>query len=186
MKFKVIQTDIKDLIIIEPKVFRDSRGFFLESWNEREFEEIGLKIRFVQDNHSRSFKGVLRGLHFQNPYPQGKLVRVARGKIFDVAVDIRKGSPTFCKWFGVILSEEDMRMLYIPEGFAHGFLVLSDFADVMYKTTEFYYPEYDRGIVWNDESISIKWPLEEIENQKPILSEKDSRLPSLKDIMESL
>lgn len=186
MKFKVVQTDIEGLIIIEPKVFRDSRGFFLESWNEREFEEVGLKVRFVQDNHSRSFRGVLRGLHFQTPYPQGKLVRVARGRIFDVAVDIRRNSPTFCKWFGVILSEEDMKMLYIPEGFAHGFLVLSDFADVIYKTTEFYYPEYDRGIIWNDETIGIKWPLEEIENQQPILSEKDSRLPRLKDIVENL
>ncbi|MCX8097281.1 MAG: dTDP-4-dehydrorhamnose 3,5-epimerase, partial [Spirochaetes bacterium] len=161
-------------------------GFFLESWNEREFEEVGLNIKFVQDNHSRSVRGVLRGLHFQDPYPQGKLVRVVRGRIFDVAVDIRKNSPTLGKWFGIILSDEDMKMLYIPEGFAHGFLVLSDFADVVYKTTEFYYPEYDRGIIWSDETIGIEWPLEEIGNQHPILSEKDSRLPRLKDIIENL
>lgn len=186
MKFKVSETGIQGLVLIEPKVFRDSRGFFLESWNEREFKEAGLNINFVQDNHSRSVRGVLRGLHFQNPHPQGKLVRVVRGKIFDVAVDIRKESQTFGKWFGVILSDENMRMLYIPEGFAHGFLVLSEFADVVYKTTEFYYPEYDKGIIWNDETIGIEWPLEEIGNQQPILSEKDSRLPRLKDIIGDL
>lgn len=183
-KFNVIETNLEGVVIIEPKVFRDDRGFFLESWNEREFEEVGLKLRFVQDNHSRSVKGVLRGLHFQDPYPQGKLVRVARGRIFDVAVDIRKGSKTFGKWVGVYLSDEDMRMLYIPEGFAHGFFVLSDYADVIYKTTEFYYPEYDKGIIWNDETIGINWPLDEAGIKIPILSKKDSNLPKLREIYE--
>lgn len=183
-KFSVIETNLEGVIIIEPKIFRDERGFFLESWNEREFEEIGLRLKFVQDNHSRSVRGVLRGLHFQDPCPQGKLVRVVRGKIFDVAVDLRKGSKTFGKWVGVYLSDEDMRMLYIPEGFAHGFLVVSDYADVIYKTTEFYYPEYDRGIVWNDDTIGIRWPLEEAGVESPILSKKDSTLPKLREIYE--
>ncbi len=183
-KFEIIHTDLEGVFIVKPKVFRDDRGFFLESWNEKEFEEIGVKLKFVQDNHSRSIKGVLRGLHFQDPYPQGKLVRVVRGRIFDVAVDIRKGSRTFARWVGVYLSDEDMRMLYIPEGFAHGFLVLSEYADVIYKTTEFYYPEYDRGIIWNDETIGIDWPLREAEVEYPILSKKDSNLPKLREIYE--
>lgn len=183
-KFNIIKTEIDGVIVIEPKVFKDERGFFLESWNEREFEEIGLNLKFVQDNHSRSIKGVLRGLHFQDPKPQGKLVRVVRGKIFDVAVDIRKNSPTFGKWVGVYLSDEDMKMFYIPEGCAHGFLVISEIADVMYKTTNYYYPEYDKGIIWNDETINIDWPLKEIGITTPILSKKDSSLPKLKEIFK--
>lgn len=182
-KLSIIKTDLDGVFIIEPKVFRDERGFFLESWNKKEFEEIGLSLNFVQDNHSRSVKGVLRGLHFQEKFPQGKLVRVARGRIFDVAVDIRKDSPTFGRWVGVYLSDEDMKMFYIPPGFAHGFLVLSDFADVIYKTTEFYYSEYDRGIIWNDEYIGVEWPLEEAGVSQPILSRKDSTLPKLKDFI---
>ncbi|MEN2997578.1 MAG: dTDP-4-dehydrorhamnose 3,5-epimerase [Brevinematia bacterium] len=185
-KFSVTKTHIDGVVVIEPKTFRDERGFFLESWNEMEFEEVGLKLKFVQDNHSRSIKGVLRGLHFQLPRPQGKLVRVARGRIFDVAVDLRKGSKTFGKWVGLYLSDDDMKMLYIPEGFAHGFLVLSELADVIYKTTEFYFPEYDRGILWNDETIGIEWPLAEAGISHPILSKKDSSLPRLRDIYQLL
>ncbi|WAM36300.1 dTDP-4-dehydrorhamnose 3,5-epimerase [Caldicellulosiruptor acetigenus] len=180
-KFKKIETPIKDLYIIEPTVFEDNRGFFMESWNEKEFNEIGLNIKFVQDNHSRSKKGVLRGLHFQEPYPQGKLVRVIRGAVFDVAVDIREDSPTFKKWFGIVLDEHNRRMLYIPEGFLHGFLTLSEWADVLYKTTEYYYKEYDRGIIWYDPDLEIKWPLEEYGIDKPILSEKDSQLPTFEE-----
>ncbi|MCX8028769.1 MAG: dTDP-4-dehydrorhamnose 3,5-epimerase [Brevinematales bacterium] len=182
-KFDVKETNLEGVVIIEPKVFKDERGFFLESWNEKVFQEIGLNFKFVQDNHSRSLKGVIRGLHFQDPFPQGKLVRVVRGMIFDVAVDIRKGSPTFGKWVSVYLSDENLKMLYIPEGFAHGFLVVSDIADVLYKTTEFYYPEYDKGIVWNDKDINIKWPLEEFGIINPIISTKDSNLPRLRDIL---
>ena len=181
-KFKLVETPIKDLYIIEPTVFKDHRGFFMESWNEREFKGIGLNVKFVQDNHSRSKKGVLRGLHFQNPRPQGKLVRVVRGAVFDVAVDLRQGSPTFGKWYGVILSDENHRMLYIPEGFAHGFLVLSDEADFFYKCTDFYYSEYDAGILWDDPDIGINWPFEEYGIKEPILSEKDRKLPRLCEI----
>jgi len=181
-KFKIIETSIEGLYIIEPTVFGDNRGFFMESYNKREFEKIGLDMNFVQDNHSRSKKGVLRGLHFQRKHPQGKLVRVIRGKVFDVAVDLRKGSPTFGKWYGIILSDENHLMFYIPEGFAHGFLVLSEEADFFYKCTDFYYPEYDAGIIWNDPDIGIKWPFEEYGIKEPILSEKDSKLPRLRDI----
>ena len=181
-KFKIIETSIEGLYIIEPTVFGDNRGFFMESYNKREFEKIGLDMNFVQDNHSRSKKGVLRGLHFQKKHPQGKLVRVIRGKVFDVAVDLRKGSPTFGKWYGIILSDENHLMFYIPEGFAHGFLVLSEEADFFYKCTDFYYPEYDAGIIWNDPDIGIKWPFGEYRIKEPILSEKDSKLPRLRDI----
>ena len=181
-KFKLIKAPIEGLYIIEPTVFGDNRGFFMESYNKREFEKIGLDMNFVQDNHSRSKKGVLRGLHFQKKHPQGKLVRVIRGKVFDVAVDLRKGSPTFGKWYGIILSDENHLMFYIPEGFAHGFLVLSEEADFFYKCTDFYYPEYDAGIIWNDPDIGIKWPFEEHRIKEPILSEKDSKLPRLRDI----
>ncbi len=190
-KFEVIETPIKDLIIIVPKVFRDDRGFFLEAWNQKEFDEIfskfyGKKINFVQDNHSRSIKGVVRGLHYQEPHPQGKLVRAVRGKIFDVAVDLRRESPTFGKYYGVILSDDDMKMFYIPEGFAHGFVAISDVADVMYKTTDFYYPEYDKGIIWNDPTININWNLQEFGIEKVILSPKDSKLPYFKDIFGNI
>lgn len=167
----VIQkTAIRDLLIIEPKVFGDERGFFYESFNARSFaEQTGLKVSFVQDNHSKSAQNVLRGLHYQIQQPQGKLVRVVAGEVFDVAVDIRKNSPTFGQWEGVILSAENKRQLWIPEGFAHGFLVTSESAEFLYKTTDYYAPEYERSILWNDPAISIQWPIV----GEPILSNKD-------------
>ncbi|EFA5034840.1 TPA: dTDP-4-dehydrorhamnose 3,5-epimerase [Escherichia coli] len=169
----VIKTEIPDVLIFEPKVFGDERGFFFESFNQKVFEEaVGRKVEFVQDNHSKSSKGVLRGLHYQlEPYAQGKLVRCVVGEVFDVAVDIRKSSPTFGKWVGVNLSAENKRQLWIPEGFAHGFLVLSETAEFVYKTTNYYYSESDRGIIWNDPMLKIQWPLE----VEPILSEKDQK-----------
>ncbi|EAA3202930.1 dTDP-4-dehydrorhamnose 3,5-epimerase, partial [Salmonella enterica subsp. enterica serovar Aberdeen] len=171
----VIKTEIPDVLIFEPKVFSDERGFFMESFNQKVFEEaVGRKIEFVQDNHSKSTKGVLRGLHYQvEPYAQGKLVRCIAGEVFDVAVDIRKDSETFGKWVGVNISSENKRQLWIPEGFAHGFLVLSDSADFLYKTSNYYSPIHERGIVWNDPTININWPI----NIDKILSEKDTILP---------
>jgi dTDP-4-dehydrorhamnose 3,5-epimerase len=156
---KVEQTAIPGVLIIEPQVFGDERGFFLESFNEGTMANIGLTHRFVQDNHSRSRRNVLRGMHYQISNPQGKLVRVVAGEVFDVAVDIRRSSPTFGKWVGVHLSEENKRMLWLPTGFAHGFLVLSESADFLYKTTSFYAPEYERTILWNDKDLGIRWPL---------------------------
>ncbi|HFZ8448558.1 TPA: dTDP-4-dehydrorhamnose 3,5-epimerase, partial [Salmonella enterica subsp. enterica serovar Aberdeen] len=155
------KTEIPDVLIFEPKVFSDERGFFMESFNQKVFEEaVGRKIEFVQDNHSKSTKGVLRGLHYQvEPYAQGKLVRCIAGEVFDVAVDIRKDSETFGKWVGVNISSENKRQLWIPEGFAHGFLVLSDSADFLYKTSNYYSPIHERGIVWNDPTININWPI---------------------------
>lgn len=175
---KVIKTDIPDVLIFEPKVFGDDRGFFFESFNQKVFEEaIGYKVNFVQDNHSKSCKGVLRGLHYQlAPYAQGKLVRCVVGEVFDVAVDIRKESPTFGKWVGVNLSAENKRQLWIPEGFAHGFLVLSEDAEFVYKTTSYYHPESDCGIKWNDPTLDIQWPLNE---NNPLLSAKDDSLAHL-------
>ena len=156
---KVTPTVIPDVLIIEPKVFGDTRGFFYESFNQKAFNEsTGTDYQFVQDNHSRSAKGVLRGLHYQIQQPQGKLVRVVRGAVFDVAVDIRKSSPTFGKWVGMELSEDNHRQLWVPSGFAHGFLVTSDSAEFLYKTTDYYVPEHERCIAWNDDSICIKWP----------------------------
>ncbi len=169
--FIFIETDIKDVYIIEPKVFGDSRGYFEETYQYENFKEAGLDMIFVQDNESKSKKGVLRGLHFQTQYSQGKLVRVLQGEVFDVAVDLRKESETYGKWTGVRLSSENKRMFYIPENFAHGFLVLSDEATFAYKCTNLYYPEFDSGIIWNDEEINIQWPLESIE--EILLSEKD-------------
>lgn len=168
----VIKTDIPDVLIFEPKVFGDERGFFMESFNQKVFEEtIGRKIDFVQDNHSKSSKGVLRGLHYQlEPYAQGKLVRCVAGEVFDVAVDIRKSSATFGKWVGVYLSAENKRQLWIPEGFAHGFLTLSDYAEFLYKATNFYSMENERGIRWDDKQIAIDWPINEM---GLILAEKD-------------
>ncbi|ECO4563377.1 dTDP-4-dehydrorhamnose 3,5-epimerase, partial [Salmonella enterica] len=168
----VIKTEIPDVLIFEPKVFSDERGFFMESFNQKVFEEaVGRKVEFVQDNHSKSTKGVLRGLHYQvEPYAQGKLVRCIAGEVFDVAVDIRKDSETFGKWVGVNISSENKRQLWIPEGFAHGFLVLSEEAEFVYKTSNFYNPDSDRGVAWNDPDIGINWPL--IKN--PLLSNKDS------------
>jgi dTDP-4-dehydrorhamnose 3,5-epimerase len=178
-KFKFIETPIEDLYIIEPTVFGDHRGYFMETYNEKDFKEAGLDMKFVQDNQSKSKKGVLRGLHFQHKYPQGKLVRVIKGEVFDVAVDLRKNSKTYGKWYGVILSEENKRQFYIPEGFAHGFLVLSDETEFTYKCTDFYHPEDEGGIIWNDPNIGIDWPLEDIE--EVILSEKDKKWKTLKE-----
>ncbi|MEJ1166910.1 dTDP-4-dehydrorhamnose 3,5-epimerase [Variovorax sp. CCNWLW186] len=169
---KATPTAIPDVLVIEPKVFGDARGFFYESFNSKAFDEaVGRHIEFVQDNHSRSAKGVLRGLHYQIQQPQGKLVRVVRGAVFDVAVDIRKSSPTFGKWVGEELSEDNHRQLWVPPGFAHGFLVLSDSADFLYKTTDYYAPAHERCITWNDKDIAIAWPNIAIE---PMLSSKDA------------
>ena len=158
-KFKFIETKIKDLYIIEPTVFGDNRGYFMETYNYDEFKEAGLDMVFVQDNESKSKKGVLRGLHFQREYSQGKLVRVLSGEVFDVAVDLRKGSETYGKWHGVMLSGENKRQFYVPEGFAHGFLVTSDEAEFVYKCTNLYHPEFEGSIAWNDSDIGIEWPL---------------------------
>jgi dTDP-4-dehydrorhamnose 3,5-epimerase len=167
---KVIPTEIPDVLIIEPQVYGDDRGFFLESFNQKDFrEKTGVNTTFVQDNHSMSLKNVLRGLHYQIPNPQGKLVRVVNGSVFDVAVDARKSSPTFGQWVGCILSAENKRIFWVPEGFAHGFLVLSDRAEFLYKTTNYYYPKYEKTILWNDADLGIDWPLE----TPPILSPKD-------------
>ncbi|HOY03594.1 dTDP-4-dehydrorhamnose 3,5-epimerase [Zoogloea sp.] len=167
---KVIETAIPDLLILEPKVFGDARGFFMESFNARSFQEAtGLNVDFVQDNHSRSAKGVLRGLHYQIQQAQGKLVRVVRGSVFDVAVDLRRSSPTFGQWVGVTLSEENNRQFWIPPGFAHGFLVTSDSADFLYKTTDYYAPEHERSLAWNDPDVGVVWPLD----GAPLLSAKD-------------
>lgn len=175
---KVIKTPIAGLIMIEPPIFADNRGYFMETYNRQAFADAGLHMTFVQDNQSMSKKGVLRGLHLQTQFPQGKLVRVISGEIFDVGVDLRRGSPTYGQYVGTILSGENKRMLYIPEGFAHGFLVLSDEAVLTYKCTELYHPEFDAGIAWNDPDIDIDWPLNGIE---PVLSEKDKKLPLLKE-----
>ena len=167
---KVIPTEIPDVLIIEPQVYGDDRGFFLESFNQRDFrEKTGVNTTFVQDNHSMSLKNVLRGLHYQIPNPQGKLVRVVNGSVFDVAVDARQSSPTFGQWVGCVLSAENKRIFWVPEGFAHGFLVLSDRAEFLYKTTNYYYPQYEKTILWNDADLGIDWPLE----IPPILSPKD-------------
>jgi dTDP-4-dehydrorhamnose 3,5-epimerase len=169
---KVTPTAIPDVLMIEPEVFADARGFFFQSFNQRAFDQaIGQHINFVQDNHSRSAKNVLRGLHYQVRQPQGKLVRVVQGEVFDVAVDIRKSSPTFGQWVGEILSAENKRQRWVPEGFAHGFLVISDTAEFLYKTTDYYAPEFERCIAWNDPELAIPWPLPL--NTPPLLSSKD-------------
>ena len=169
---KVTRLSIPDVILIEPKVFGDDRGFFFESFNQAQFETaIGKKVNFVQDNHSRSAKNVLRGLHYQIQQPQGKLVRVVAGEVFDVAVDIRKSSPTFGKWVGAILSAENKKQMWVPEGFAHGFVVLSDNAEFLYKTTDYYAPQFERCIVWNDASLAINWHIQ----GEPVLSGKDAK-----------
>ena len=178
--FNFNKTSIDGVYIIEPKVFGDNRGYFMETYNREDFSGAGLNMNFVQDNESRSSKGVLRGLHFQRKHSQGKLVRVTKGEVFDVAVDLRTGSSTYGKWEGVVLSEENKKQFYIPEGFAHGFLVLSDEAVFNYKCTDFYAPEYDGGVMWDDPDINIKWPMDGIENI--ILSEKDKNHPKLKDL----
>ena len=175
---KVIPTAIPDVLIIEPKVFGDERGFFFESFNQQAFNQAtGLDENFVQDNHSRSAKSVLRGLHYQLQQPQGKLVRVVRGAVFDVAVDIRKSSPTFGKWVGVELTEQNHQQLWVPAGFAHGFVVLSDSADFLYKTTDYYAPAQERCILWNDSKLDIRWPLE----GAPLVSAKDEQSSTFKN-----
>ena len=171
-------TIIPEVVLVLPRKFSDSRGFFMEFYNQKLFNENSIKDTFVQSNHSMSIKNTLRGLHYQKKHPQSKLVRCIKGRIFDVAVDIRKKSPTYGKWVGEILSEENHNQLYIPKGFAHGFLVLSDIAEVTYMCSEFYYPKYDSGILWNDSSINIDWNI-----KKPILSDKDSNQPLLKNIL---
>ena len=179
-KFNFIETEIKDLYIIEPQVFGDSRGYFIENYNKRDFCDAGLTMEFIQDNESKSKKGVLRGLHFQMSHPQGKLVRVTQGSVFDVAVDLRVGSPTFSNYVSVILTAENKRQFYIPEGFAHGFLVLSETAIFSYKCTDYYAPEFESGILWTDEDIDVHWPIAEI--WEVFLSDKDKKLQKLKEI----
>jgi dTDP-4-dehydrorhamnose 3,5-epimerase len=167
---KAVRTNIPDVVILEPRVFGDERGFFFESWNARDFgAAVGSDVRFMQDNHSRSKRGVLRGLHYQIIQPQGKLVRVARGRVFDVAVDLRKSSATFGRWVGVELSDDNHRQVWVPPGFAHGFLVLSDWADFLYKTTDYYAPQHERCLLWNDPDVAVDWPLQ----GEPVLAAKD-------------
>ena len=175
--FTVKNTPIKDLVIIETKIFGDSRGFFMETYNQASFEELGLTMNFVQDNHSKSKKGVLRGLHFQTKHTQGKLVRVIKGRVYDVAVDLRKGSETFGQWYGIELSEENKLMFYVPEGFAHGFLTLDDETEFVYRCTDLYAPEYDSGILWSDKTLNIDWKFKEfgINPGELTISEKDQK-----------
>ena len=175
--FTFIETKIKGVYIIDVKTYGDNRGYFMETYKESDFIEAGLRYNFVQDNQSSSRKGVLRGLHFQKTYPQAKLVRVLKGEVFDVAVDLRKGSPTYGQWVGAVLSEENKRQFMIPRGFAHGFVVMSDYAEFAYKCDELYHPEDEGGIMWNDSAIGIEWP----EVGEIILSEKDKVHPSLID-----
>lgn len=176
---KFITTEIPDVIIVEPDVFGDHRGFFMESWHEEKFAAGGIGAHFVQDNHSRSSQGILRGLHYQiPPQPQGKLVRVLSGEVFDVAVDLRRSSLTYGKWFGMYLNDADKKMLWVPPGFAHGFYVVSEQADFFYKCTDFYAPEFERSIRWDDPDLAIEWPL--ADGEKPILAAKDAAAKSFK------
>lgn len=177
---KIIETALPGVLIIEPRVFGDARGFFMETWNAQAFRKAGLDVQFVQDNHSRSQKGVLRGLHFQNPSPQGKLVRVAQGAVFDVAVDLRASSPTFGKWVGVELSAANKRMFWVPEGFAHGFLTLEDDTDFLYKCAAPYAPQSEHTLAWNDPAVGIEWPAI---GMAPIISDKDARGLSLPNVL---
>jgi len=181
MALKIEQGAVPGVFVIKPDVFKDPRGFFLETYHYKKYAAAGFERPFVQDNHSRSSRGVLRGLHYQLQHPQCKLVFAVRGEIFDVAVDIRRGSPTFGGWFGQVLSEENKYQMFVPEGFAHGFCVLSETADVMYKCTEVYHPEDDRGILWSDPAIGIPWPL-----QNPLISDRDSRHPLLRAMPDEL
>lgn len=175
----VTTCDIEGLKVIEPKVFGDSRGYFFESYNYNDYAAAGITQEFVQDNQSASKRGVLRGLHFQKEFPQDKLVRVIRGEVFDVAVDLRKNSKTYGKWFGVVLSEENKKQFFIPKNFAHGFLVLSDYAEFAYKCTDFYHPNDEGGLIWNDPDIGIEWPLQE--GVELIMSDKDQKWPGIKE-----
>jgi len=171
MPYTITPTNLLDVLILEPKVFGDDRGFFFESFNQQNFaDSTGLNVQFVQDNHSRSTKGVLRGLHYQIQHPQGKLVRVTQGEVFDVAVDLRRDSPNFGKWAGVILSASNHRQLWVPPGFAHGFVVTSDSAEFLYKTTDYWYPEFERSLLWSDPTVNIQWPIEGL----PQLAAKDA------------
>jgi dTDP-4-dehydrorhamnose 3,5-epimerase len=182
MYYQVIHTPLEGVLVLEPKVFGDVRGFFYESFNARDFEQAtGLNEIFVQDNHSKSAKGVLRGLHYQTHHAQGKLVRVTQGTVFDVAVDIRKGSPTFGQWFGLELSDENKKQLWIPAGFAHGFLVTSESAEFLYKTTDYYYPEFERSLLWSDADLAIDWPLHLLD-KAPMLAAKDAAATTLEFI----
>ena len=178
----VTRTNLDNVLLIEPQLFIDSRGFFVESYNKKDFSVAGIIDEFVQDNHSKSQKGVLRGLHFQYPHSQGKLVRVLKGSIYDVVVDIRIGSPTYGMHIGVLLNERSPKMLFVPLGFAHGFLVLEDNTEVMYKVTDWYYPQGDAGLLWNDPALKISWPLKEFGVENPILSEKDTHHPKLSEL----
>ena len=186
-KFKRVETGIKDLIVIEPTVFGDNRGFFMESYSKKDFSEIGMDVEFVQDNHSKSKKGVLRGLHFQTQHIQGKLVRVTAGAVLDVAVDLRKDSPTFGKHYLVELSADNKKMFYIPPGFAHGFLTLEDNTEFQYKCTDYYAPEFDSGVLWNDSDIGIDWDFEKygLLPEEILLSDKDKKQQTLKEFVES-
>ena len=182
MPYHVTQTPLAGVLVLEPKVFGDARGFFFESFNARDFEQAtGVEATFVQDNHSKSAKGVLRGLHYQTQHAQGKLVRVTQGAVFDVAVDIRKNSPTFGKWFGLELSAENKKQLWVPAGLAHGFLVTSESAEFLYKTTDYYHPEFERSILWNDPAIGINWPLQLLDAPL-LLATKDANAMYLKEI----
>lgn len=186
-KFKRVETGIKDLMVIEPTVFGDNRGFFMESYSKKDFSEIGMDVEFVQDNHSKSKKGVLRGLHFQTQHVQGKLVRVTAGAVLDVAVDLRKDSPTFGEYYLVELSADSKKMFYIPPGFAHGFLTLEDNTEFQYKCTDYYAPEFDSGVLWNDSDIAIDWNFEKygLSVDEILLSDKDKQQQTLKEFVES-
>ncbi len=183
MPYSVITTPIEGVLVLEPKVFGDARGFFFESFNARDFEQAtGLKRNFVQDNHSKSAKGVLRGMHYQVQHAQGKLVRVTQGAVFDVVVDIRKGSATYGQWFGCELSAANKQQVWIPEGLAHGFLVTSETAEFLYKTTDYYHPEFERSLLWNDTDVGIDWPLHLLD-APPLLAAKDQTAGALKDLV---
>ncbi len=179
-KFEKIETGIEGLYVIKPTVFEDNRGFFMETYNKKDFDEIGIDVNFVQDNHSKSTKGVLRGLHFQKEFPQSKLVRAIKGEVYDVAVDLRKDSPTYGKYYGVLLSEENKLQFFIPKNFAHGFLVTTPEAEFVYKCDDFYHPGDEGGLLWSDEKIGVKWPLEKVGGIENIIqSEKDKVWPKL-------
>ena len=181
-KIKVTSCGMEGLYVIEPTVFYDERGYFVETYNQKDFEEAGLTMVFVQDNQSMSVKGVLRGLHYQKQYPQGKLVRVVKGAVFDVAVDLREGSETFGKWFGVMLSAENKKQFFVPKGFAHGFVVLSDYAEFCYKVTDFYHPNDEGGLLWKDPEIGVEWPMPEgMTEADLIMSEKDTKWGGIRE-----
>lgn len=184
---QLIPTDLPEVLLFEPKVFGDARGFFMESYNQKVMADLGLNATFVQDNHSRSRKGVLRGLHYQLVQPQGKLVRVTDGEVWDVAVDVRRNSPNFGKWTGFTLSAENKRMAWIPPGFAHGFVVLSESADFLYKTTDYWAPAHERCIRWDDPQLAVGWPLERLDGMAPLVSDKDAQgaLFAVADVYES-